>query len=405
MVAATTTALGQHPTDRQITSRIEVYDFETGTRTVVKEYPYVVEAPNWTMDGKYLIYNSKGKIFRLTLADVAEDVHIPTGVADNCNNDHVLSFDGRGLAVSSGTAGDWRSKIYVLPLSGVKECCGKCEKCMKCENCDNCAAAGHGDAAGHKGHKHGEKRDKCEKCATHHAAAATTPNHAGHAHGDGCGQVAGEGHGEHKHGEQAGAHESCGKCAEGHEGHKHCGGCGGARLVTPLAPSYLHGWSPDGKTLAYCAERGGNFDVYTIPVTGGEETRLTTTEGLDDGPEYSPDGNFIWFNSVRSGLMQVWRMRADGTEQTQITLDEGFNSWFPHVSPDNRRVVYIAYKKGDVAPGDHPAGRNVELRVISARQSGPEETIVKLFGGQGTLNVNSWAPDSRRFAFVSYEYK
>ena len=86
-------------------------------------------------------------------------------------------------------------------------------------------------------------------------------------------------------------------------------------LVTPTGPSYWHGWSPDGQTLAYCAERGGEFDIYTIPVEGGTETRLTTAKGLDDGPEYSPDGKWIYFNSVRTGTMQIWRMRPDGSEQ------------------------------------------------------------------------------------------
>lgn len=177
---------------------------------------------------------------------------------------------------------------------------------------------------------------------------------------------------------------------------------GEPRLVTPEAPSYLHGISPDGQTLAYCAERAGNYDVYTISLTeGAKEVRLTDAPGLDDGPEYSPDGQHIWFNSVRSGLMQVWRMRADGSGQTQITFDPDRNSWFPHVSPDGKQVVFIAYKKGDVDPGDHPANKQVEIRLMSA-QGGEARTLFSLFGGQGTLNVNSWSPDSRRFAFVSY---
>lgn len=172
-------------------------------------------------------------------------------------------------------------------------------------------------------------------------------------------------------------------------------------LITPNGPSYLHGWSPDGRMLAYCAERGGQYDIYVIPATGGDELRLTDTPGLDDGPEYSPDGEYIWFNSVRTGLMQLWRMRADGTEQTQMTFDES-NSWFPHVSPDGETVVYIAYRKGDVAPGEHPANKHVELRAMSA-QGGEYRVLAELFGGQGTINVNSWSPDSKRFAFVSYE--
>jgi len=168
-----------------------------------------------------------------------------------------------------------------------------------------------------------------------------------------------------------------------------------------MSPSYLHGITPDGKWLAYCAGRNNNMDVYVIPTAGGEEVRLTTAEGLDDGPEYSPDGKHIWFNSVRTGLMQVWRMNADGTEQVQMTRDES-NSWFPHVSPDGTKVVYITYMKGDVDPGAHPANKNVEIRMIPA-SGGEYKILIKLFGGQGSFNVNSWAPDSKRFAFVSYE--
>jgi Tol biopolymer transport system component len=175
-------------------------------------------------------------------------------------------------------------------------------------------------------------------------------------------------------------------------------------LVTPLGPSYLHGWSPDGRTLAYCAERGGQYDIYTIPAVGGVETRLTDTPGLDDGPEYSPDGRHIWFNSTRSGLMQIWRMNADGDEQTQMTFEEDRNGWFPHVSPDGERVVYLAYRKGDVEPADHPPNKDVELRIMPSA-GGPPRTIAELFGGQGTINVNSWSPDGKRIAFVSYRLK
>ncbi|MBI3208673.1 MAG: PD40 domain-containing protein [Candidatus Solibacter usitatus] len=176
-------------------------------------------------------------------------------------------------------------------------------------------------------------------------------------------------------------------------------GGGTPRRVTEKAPSYFHGWSPDGKTLAYCAERGGNFDVYTIPVAGGEEARLTTAEGLDDGPEYSPDGNHIYFNSIRSGLMQIWRMKPDGSEQEQVTPDDGYNNWFPHLSPDGQRMVFITFEK-DVT--GHPANKDVMLRMMTL--SNRRITILaKLFGGQGTINVPSWSPDGRKLAFVSYQ--
>lgn len=173
------------------------------------------------------------------------------------------------------------------------------------------------------------------------------------------------------------------------------------KLITPLAPSYLHGWSPDGSTLAYCAERNGEYDIYTIPATGGIETRLTDATGLNDGPEYDSKGEYIWFNSVRTGMMQAWRMKADGSEQTQMTFDTEWNTWFPHISPDREHVVMLAYHKDDLKPGDHVPNKNVELRLMSS-EGGDVKTLVKLFGGQGTINVNSWAPDSKRFAFVSY---
>jgi TolB protein len=276
-------------------SILETVDVRTGKRTVLKEFETVIEAPNWTRDGKYLVYNSQGKMFTYEL-ESGEIKEIDTGFAIDCNNDHMLSPDNTQLAVSHFTNEDATSRIYTLPLAG-----------------------------------------------------------------------------------------------------------GSPVLVTEKGPSYLHGWSPDGQRLAYCAERDGQYDIYTISVDGGEETQLTDEPGLDDGPEYSPDGKHIWFNSTRTGLMQLWRMETDGSNPTHI-LKEDANCWFPHVSPGGDWVAYIAYGKEDVEPGDHPPNKHVELRLISA-EGGGSRTIVILFGGQGTMNVNSWSPDNRTIAFVSYRLK
>ena len=173
---------------------------------------------------------------------------------------------------------------------------------------------------------------------------------------------------------------------------------GTPHLLTPAGPSYWHGWSPDGKTIAFTALRNGDFDIFTIPAAGGPETRLTTAPGLDDGPEYSPDGQWIYFNSVRTGHMQLWRMHPDGSQQQQVLTDER-NDWFPHLSPDGKLMVWISYPPGVEG---HPANQEgVEIR-MRAVGGGDVKTLAKLFGGQGSLNVPSWSPDSSMVAFVSY---
>ena len=278
---------------QDVISRLEVYDFEENQRTVVYEASTHFEAPNWSPDGAYLLFNQEGNLFKFDLGN--EEVQkLNTDFATSCNNDHGISPDGQQIALSNNdqTIG---SRIYLVSSKG-----------------------------------------------------------------------------------------------------------GTPKLVTEKGPSYWHGWSPDGKQLAYCANRNDNYDIYTISVAGGSEKRLTSTEGLDDGPEYSPDGQWIYFNSVRTGLMQIWRMKTDGSGQEQLTFD-AYNDWFPHISPDGNRVVFISYID-EVDPGSHPAWKKVMIRTISP-EGGEITKLFELFGGQGTINVPSWSPDSKRFAFVSYELR
>ena len=281
-------------------SFLEVYDIEAGETKLLKEFDKVIEAPNWSADGKFLTYNSEGRIYKFEI-ESGEVTEVSSYFVNNCNNDHVLSPDGLGLYVSHHTKEDGLSRIYKIFFDGRMP-----------------------------------------------------------------------------------------------------------ELVTPLAPSYLHGVTADGSMLAYCAERNGEYDIYAIPAAGGNETQLTVALGLNDGPEYDCDGEYIWFNSVRGGRMQAWRMKSDGSEQTQMTDDPHWNTWFPHISPDRKKVVMLAYHERDVRPGEHVPNKNVEIRLMTGSDSAGwsvPKTILKLFGGQGTINVNSWSPDSRKFAFVRYEKK
>jgi Tol biopolymer transport system component len=269
-------------------STLEIVPIASGDRRVIRHFRDRIEAPNWTPDGRTLIYNSQGLLYRIDVEGGGEPQKIDTGQAVRINNDHGLSPDGAELVISDQTDGP--SRIYILPVEG-----------------------------------------------------------------------------------------------------------GEPRLVTPDGPSYWHGWSPDGKTLAYCAEREGNYDIYTIPVSGGRERRLTAAEGLDDGPDFGPDGQYIYFNSERTGTMQIWRMRPDGTDQEQVTFDE-YNDWFPHPSPDGLWIAFLSYQE-DVE--GHPANQDVMLRLMPAA-GGEIRVLARLFGGQGTINVPSWCPDSTQLAFVSY---
>ena len=271
-------------------STLETIAVASTDRRVAYVAPVHFEAPNWSRDGGFLLFNGDGKIRRLDV-NGTEPTTIATDPQNRCNNDHGISPDGQWLAISDSSGSNQKSSIYIVPIGG-----------------------------------------------------------------------------------------------------------GTPRQVTQYSPSYWHGWSPDGKTLAYAGQRDGEFDIYTIPVTGGQETRLTTAKGLDDGPEYSPDGEYIYFNSERSGWMQIWRMKADGSGQEQVLSDET-NDWFPHISPDGKWMVFLSYDK---SVSGHPGEKDVVLNLMSMDDK-KVHVLAKLFGGQGTINVPSWSPDSKKLAFVSYE--
>jgi Tol biopolymer transport system component len=283
-------------------SKISIYSLNTKSVEVVYTADRIFEAPNWSRDGKWLLVNSGGNLYRLAVdSKSAEPEKIDLGSITGCNNDHGISPDGKMLAISARVPGAPGSQVYV--------------------------------------------------------AAADGSN---------------------------------------------------ARLMTQKAPSYYHGWSPDGKWLAFVGQRDNNFDIYRVAVATGEEERLTTSPGNDDGCDYSPDGKWIYINSDRTGQYSIWRFPAagagpDDAKAERVTNDES-EDWFPHPSPDGKSLVYISFAKGTKG---HPANQNVELRLMPLPGAKvnpvPHRTLVKLFGGQGTMNVNSWAPDSQRFAFVGYE--
>ncbi len=172
---------------------------------------------------------------------------------------------------------------------------------------------------------------------------------------------------------------------------------GEPRRVTPLCPSWFHGFSPDGTRLTYACVRDGQFAIATCALDGSDERLLVTSPHHYDGPDFTPCGRWIWFNSDRGGVMSLWRIRTDGSGLQQMSFGDSVD-WFAHPSPDGKAVCYLAYAPGTEG---HPAGRDVELRMLPA-EGGKPEVLLAFHGGQGSLNVPSWAPDGGRFAFARY---
>jgi Tol biopolymer transport system component len=286
-------------------SRVTIYDLATRSSRVVHQADTTIEAPNWSRDGKFLLVNTGGSLYRLPV-DATTDTKlekIDMGDAGyRCNNDHDFTRDGKWLAFSASSPQSRQSQVYL-------------------------------------------------------------------AHADGS----------------------------------------GAKLMTPAAPSYFHGWSPDGKWLAFVGQRNGKFELYRVAALGGEEQRLTSKGGYDDGPEYTPDGKWIYFNSNRTGGWDIWRIPPDGAgpddaRAERITRDE-LEDWFPHISPNGKWMLVFSFPKGTANHGEKMDGVVLRLAPVPGKKPAPPkfETLVKFYGGQGTINVNSWSPDSKRFAYVVYE--
>lgn len=284
-------------------SKVTIYDLATRSTRVLYQADTVVEAPNWSRDGSFLLVNTGGDFLRIPVTGEPKVEKIELGSAGyRCNNDHDYSPDGKLLAFSASSPSSRQSQVYLANADG-----------------------------------------------------------------------------------------------------------SGARLMTQAAPSYFHGWSRDGKWLAVVGQRDGKFQLYRVPVAGGPEQNLTSTGGYDDGPEYSPDGKWIYFNSNRSGGWDIWRMPLEGAgpgdrKAEHVTTDE-LEDWFPHFSPDGNWMLFLSFPKGTAGHNGRMDGVSLRMMPAPGKKLKPAkiEVLTQFFGGQGTINVNSWSPDSQSFAYVVYE--
>jgi len=175
----------------------------------------------------------------------------------------------------------------------------------------------------------------------------------------------------------------------------------------PSRYHFLHGVSPAGETLAFVdLPRDDGFSaagrLALISSAGGETRYPEAGSGHLDGPEYSPDGAWLYVNTEefakRPGHAQLARVPAGGGRLEQLVESDTVD-WFPHLSPDAELASYVSFPAGTLG---HPADLDVEVRLVRTSDWGDAIARYPLVGGQGTINVNSWSPDSRRFAFVAY---
>jgi TolB protein len=310
VVGAPLAPTAARPPQPQYRSRISIYDTRDKSIRTVYQADTVFEAPNWTSDGKFLLVNSGGKLYRISAESPdARPEAIDIDSTLRLNNDHAPSWDGKYIAFSASSPTSRQSQVYLANADGSN-----------------------------------------------------------------------------------------------------------AHLMVTTTPSYFHGWSPDGKYLAYVYQHPAangvpaNYDIFRIPAAGGESEQLDSNAGYDDGPDYSPDGKWIYFNSDRSGNWDIWRIPADGAgpgdqRAEQVTGDER-EDWFPHPSPDGKWLLFLSFAKGTATHNDKLPGTALRIMPMPGTQvtkPAQIEVVTTFFGGQGTINVNSWAPDSKRFAFVIYE--
>lgn len=282
-------------------STVTIYDTVSKVTREVYTHDDVMEAPNWSRDGRFLLVNTGGKLYRLPIDGPAKLDPIEVGPGLRCNNDHDLSKDGQYLAFSASSPTSKGSQVYLAKADGSD-----------------------------------------------------------------------------------------------------------AKLMTPAVPSYFHGWSPDGKWLAFVGQRDKKFELFRVAATGGEEQRLTSNGGYDDGPEYTPDNKWIYFNSNRSGGWDIWRMPIDGagpndSKAEQVTND-ALEDWFPHFSPNGKWMLFLSFPHGTTGHNDRLPGVILRMAPAPGKKLKPivAKQVVSIFGGQGTINVNSWSPDSKRFAYVVF---
>ncbi|GAA4465982.1 SMP-30/gluconolactonase/LRE family protein [Nibrella saemangeumensis] len=284
------------PYREYIGSNLEIMDVASGRRKIIYQSPESLQAPNWTLDDKALIYNSKGLLYRFDLASLVPTV-IKTGFVTNNNNDHVLSFDGKMLGLSHGSKEDGnKSIIYTVPVTG-----GVPKKITPIGHSYLHGWSPDGQWLTFTGERNGE-------FDIYKVSSAGGPE---------------------------------------------------VRLTTAKALDDGPEYSPDGQYIYFNSTRTGNMQIWRMKADGSEQEQVTTDAFNNWFPHISPDGKQLvilsfqkdinpndhpFYKYVYLRLMPIVNGKPDVSKLKVIAYVYGGQGTIntPSWSPDSKRIAFIS---------------------------------------------------------------
>ncbi len=141
-------------------------------------------------------------------------------------------------------------------------------------------------------------------------------------------------------------------------------------------------FSPDGQRVVFSVEQGGSTNIYSLNIGGSQPSQLTSGAAIDTSPSYSPDGSRIVFESDRGGSPQLYIMGAGGGQAQRISYGQGSYST-PVWSPKGNLIAFTRQSGGQFSIGImNPDGSGERLLTSSYHAEGP-----------------TWAPNGRVIMF------
>ena len=163
--------------------------------------------------------------------------------------------------------------------------------------------------------------------------------------------------------------------------------------LAPVAASYP---GQHNGRIAFGIRGTDGSNIFSVRPDGTGQKQLTKGPGFHFCPSYSPDGRTIAYCANVSGFWEIWTMRANGTKQRQLTHLEGFAT-FPDFSPDGKTIAF---------GGTEGTDEHNEIYAVDAKTGGGLHALTSCVGlADGCFNdLPVWSPDGTRIAYMHGVY-